>query len=159
MLLAPDTHGDPDSRAGQEALFIFIRLVGPGLLIGGTMGAAAGATIVQKTPRHRGSFWRALLGAAVGLLGGVLLSVLLFWLGTRMPSLWFAVVAHVAALPTASKGRYYVHPSSVVPHTPSAPDGHRTAPAPLCPSKGCGWYNPMESDSTEVKEFKMGRHG
>lgn len=71
MQLAPDSHGDPDSRAGQEALFIFVCLVGPGLLIGGTTGAAGGATIVQRLLGQRSSFWKALLGAVVGLLIGI----------------------------------------------------------------------------------------
>jgi len=53
------------------ALGAFIFYGGLGLLIGGTMGVAAGATVLQKVLRMRSSFWRALLGAVIGLLVGV----------------------------------------------------------------------------------------
>ncbi len=62
----------PDSTAGRETHFILIGLVSPGLPIGGTMGAAVGATVAQKVLRQRSSFWKTLLGAVVGLPIGVL---------------------------------------------------------------------------------------
>jgi hypothetical protein len=49
----------------------FIFYGGLGFLIGGTIGAAGGATVAQKRLRWRSSFWRALLGAVVGLLIGL----------------------------------------------------------------------------------------
>jgi hypothetical protein len=94
---APDSNGDPDGRAGREALFIFVILVGPGLLIGGTVGAAAGATAAQRILRQSGSFWRALLGTVVGTLisipfgfmgFGVLLSPVLVVGGAVIGSGW-----------------------------------------------------------------------
>jgi hypothetical protein len=51
-------------------LLEFIFLGGLGLLIGSVIGAAAGATVVQKFLKQRGSFWRALLGTFAGLLVG-----------------------------------------------------------------------------------------
>ena len=65
-LFCPDNHGDPD-----EGLLAFVILAGLGLLVGGTIGAAVGATIMQKSLRQRSSFWKALLGAAIGLLVGI----------------------------------------------------------------------------------------
>jgi hypothetical protein len=62
----PDNRGDVDQD--NFALFIY---GGLGFLIGGTIGAAGGATVVQKILRQRSSFWKALLGAVVGLLIGI----------------------------------------------------------------------------------------
>ena len=58
--------GDPD-----QDLVAFVILGGLGFLIGSPIGAAAGATMTQKSLRQRSSFWRALLGAVVGLLIGM----------------------------------------------------------------------------------------
>jgi hypothetical protein len=47
----------------------------PFLLVGAIMGAAGGATIIQKVLRQKSSLWKALLGSFVGLLVGWLLSL------------------------------------------------------------------------------------
>jgi len=58
--------GHPDQSSG-----FFLVLVVLGFFVGGTMGAAGGATIAQKLLRHRSSFWRALLLAGVGMVVGI----------------------------------------------------------------------------------------
>jgi hypothetical protein len=66
LFYPPDVRGDPD-----QDLFAFVICGGLGFLVGGTMAAAVGATVAQKVLRQRSSFWRALLGAVVGLLIGI----------------------------------------------------------------------------------------
>lgn len=66
-LYGPSSNGDPYDMGAWGDFIIF---GGLGLLIGGAIGAAVGATVVQKLLRQRSSFWKALLGAAIGLLVG-----------------------------------------------------------------------------------------
>jgi hypothetical protein len=73
-LIAGTTNGN------EDAALIGVILLGPvGFLAGTPLGAAVGATIMQKVLRHRSSFWRALLGAVAGLLVGVLPMALCLW--------------------------------------------------------------------------------
>jgi hypothetical protein len=58
--------GHPDQSSG-----FFLVLLVLGFFVGGTMGAAGGATIVQKLSRYRSSFWRSLLLAGVGMVVGI----------------------------------------------------------------------------------------
>jgi hypothetical protein len=59
--------GDSPGFEGVLALLV----VGLGCLVGGTMGAAEGATITQKLLRQKSSFRRASFGTFVGLLVGL----------------------------------------------------------------------------------------
>ena len=53
--------------AGTVLMILFAP---PGFLIAATIGAAVGATIMQRVLSRKSSFWRALLGAVTGLLAG-----------------------------------------------------------------------------------------
>ena len=76
-----------------------ILLCPPGFLLGATIGAAVGATVMQRALRQRSSFWRALLGAAVGLLAGVFVIYCLWRLDVNMAAEWWEIaVAGVSAL-------------------------------------------------------------
>ena len=57
----------PQDRQGHDFLAFFGEVCG---VVLGTVGAAAGATVTQKLLKQRSSFWRALLGAVVGLVVG-----------------------------------------------------------------------------------------
>jgi hypothetical protein len=92
------------AQGNEDAgLVYFILLCPPSFLVGGTMGAAAGTTIMQKALRQRSSFWRALLGATVGLLIGVLPTALCLWalfaVGVWLDGWWpfFLAIAIVCA--------------------------------------------------------------
>jgi len=74
-----DSGSGPDETAGNFA----VNLV-PFLVVGGVVGAAAGATVVQKILRQRSSFWEALLGTVVGLLVGMVVSLPLVFVFTRL---------------------------------------------------------------------------
>ena len=65
LLLSSDSSGD----LGLGVLAILV--VGLGSVIGGTIGAAKGAAIMQKPLGQRSPFWRALLVAVVGMLIGI----------------------------------------------------------------------------------------
>jgi hypothetical protein len=68
------------AKGNEDAgLVYFILLCPPSFLVGGTMGAAAGTTIMQNALRQRSSFWKALLGAVVGLFIGVLPTTVCLW--------------------------------------------------------------------------------
>jgi hypothetical protein len=70
-----DSGGGVEETAGRFA----VNMV-PFFVIGGIVGAAAGATVVQKALRQTGSFWKALLGSFVGLLVGTVVSLPLLFL-------------------------------------------------------------------------------
>ena len=61
--------GDPDT-----GIVVFFLVIGLCLLSGTILGAAAGASRVHGDLGQKGSFWKALVGAFVGLLVGVFLS-------------------------------------------------------------------------------------
>jgi hypothetical protein len=64
----------------EDAALAGAIILGPvAFLAGSPLGAAVGATIVQRILRERGSFWRALLGAALGWLIGVMPTALCLW--------------------------------------------------------------------------------
>jgi len=65
-----------DARAFFLGLFFLLPV---SLLTGGPLGAAVGATVVQKVLRQRSSFWKALLGTVAGLLVGVTPTALCLW--------------------------------------------------------------------------------
>ena len=69
---------DPDKGESWEGVVpaMFGAL---GSVVAGTVGAALGATITQKLLRQRSYFWRALLGAAIGLVVGALCGLVLFF--------------------------------------------------------------------------------
>ena len=96
------------ANGNEDAGFCYsILLWPPGFLLGATIGAAVGATVVQKVLRQRSSFWKALLGAAVGLLVGVLPTALCLWtlyvLGVWHNGWWpfFVAIAVVLAATVA----------------------------------------------------------
>ncbi|MBM4445543.1 MAG: hypothetical protein FJ020_09660 [Chloroflexi bacterium] len=66
LVLRYDDSDDPD-----YALLGLIFFGGLGLLIGAVLGAAGGATFAQKLSNQTSSFWRALLGAMVGMVAGI----------------------------------------------------------------------------------------
>jgi len=68
---------DPERGSSWEGAFpaFFGFLAG---VVMGTAGAALGATTTQKLLGQGSSFWRALLGAVVGLVVGALCGLLLF---------------------------------------------------------------------------------
>jgi len=71
---------DPDKGGSWEGAFpMFIGFLAG--VVASTVGAAAGATITQRFLRQRSSFWRASLGAVVGLVVGALCGLLLFFVG------------------------------------------------------------------------------
>ena len=78
-------------------------LAGLGLLVGGTTGAAAGATITQKVMRQRSSFWKALLGTLAGEGLAMLIGIMLAALGLPevpdwlLPWAFFVAIALVCA--------------------------------------------------------------
>ena len=60
---------DPERGSSWEGFFPFI-FGALGGIVAGTVGAPVGATVTQRLLRQRSSFWRALLGAVVGLVVG-----------------------------------------------------------------------------------------
>jgi hypothetical protein len=91
------------ANGNEDAGFAYgLLLCPPGFLVGATIGAAAGATIMQKALRQRSSFWRALLGAVVGLLAGVFVIYCLWRLDVNMAAEWWEVaIAGISAPMTA----------------------------------------------------------
>ena len=85
---------DPEKGSSWEGAFpaIFGALGG---VVAGTAGAAVGATITQTLLRQRSSFWRALLGAVVGLVVAALCAVLLCF-APRVLGETFWVVTYLA---------------------------------------------------------------
>ena len=65
-----------DNEHSESAPLLFIFFGGMGFLIGAILGAAGGATMMQKLAKQRSSFWRALLGAVTGPLAVVPVLVL-----------------------------------------------------------------------------------
>jgi len=63
LLLAIRFFRDPDQSADWDFV-----LIGLGFVAGAFVGAAGGATVVQKALRQTSSFWKDLLGTFVGLL-------------------------------------------------------------------------------------------
>jgi hypothetical protein len=68
------------AKGDEDAALIGVILLGPvGFLVGTPVGAAIGATIVQRMLREKASFWKGLLGAVGGLVVGVLPTGLCLW--------------------------------------------------------------------------------
>jgi hypothetical protein len=77
----------------------------PSFFLGATVGAATGATVVQRLLREKISFWRALLGAVFGLLAGVFVIYCLWRLDVDMAAEWWEVaIAGTTALMAAGAG-------------------------------------------------------
>jgi hypothetical protein len=74
FVVAGMANGNDDAGLAYSIL-----LCPPGFLLGATMGAAVGATILHKVLRQRSSFWKALLGAIAGLLAGGLPTAFCLW--------------------------------------------------------------------------------
>ena len=91
------------ANGNEDAGLMGVIILGPpGFLVGATIGAAGGATIAQKALRQRSSFWRALLGAVVGLLAGVFVIYCLWRLDLKMAAeCWEAAIAGISLPITA----------------------------------------------------------
>jgi hypothetical protein len=87
---------DPEKGASWEgfvpAFFGFL-----GGVAAGTLGAAVGATVTQKLLGQRSSFWRALLGAVVGLVVGAVCGLPVFYVGMWLDAGALVVLAYRAA--------------------------------------------------------------
>jgi hypothetical protein len=79
-----------------------IILCPPAFLLGATIGAAVGATIMQRALRRRSSFWRALLGAVAGLLAGVFVIYCLWRLDVSMAAEWWEIAIAGVSAPIAA---------------------------------------------------------
>jgi MFS family permease len=86
-----------DNDPVHAALIGVVCLGGLGYILGTTVGAATGATIFQRVSRRRGSFWRALLGSAAGLLAGGCVLAAMWVLEVSMTG-WCTVIA-IASIP------------------------------------------------------------
>ena len=85
---------DPDKGGSFEGLFPAIFSVVGGVVVG-TVGAAAGATVTQRRMKQRSSFWKALLGAFIGMVIGLPFA----WMGFL-----FAFIPVLFALATVVAG-------------------------------------------------------
>lgn len=65
LIVAGMANGNEDAGLAYTIL-----LWPPGFLLGATIGAALGATTMQRVLGQRSSFWKALLGTVAGLLVG-----------------------------------------------------------------------------------------
>jgi hypothetical protein len=89
-----ETANDP----GAKVLIVCISLGGLGFILGTTVGAATGETIFQRVSRRRGSFWRALLGSAAGLLAGGCVVGAMWVLEVSMTGwFWATAIAGISA--------------------------------------------------------------
>jgi len=85
--------------AGAVLMILFAP---PGFLIAATIGAAVGATIMQRVLSRKSSFWRALLGAVTGLLAGAFVIYCLWRFDVDMAAEWWGLaIAGVSAPITA----------------------------------------------------------
>jgi hypothetical protein len=88
-----------DNGPEHAALIGVITLGGLGFILGATVGAAAGATIVSRISRRRGSFWKALLGSVAGLLAGGCVVWGMWALEMSMRAeCWMIAIASISAL-------------------------------------------------------------
>ena len=85
---------DPERGSSWEGVVPAI-LGALGGLVAGTVGAALGATVTQRLLRQRSSFWRALLGAVVGMVVAALCGLLLLF-APRVLGDTFWVVTYLA---------------------------------------------------------------
>ena len=80
----------------------------PFSVLGGIVGAPAGAALVQKASGQRSSFWKALLGTAIGLVAGLVVSLpllfLFIWLVGEAGELVAIVIVPVAMVAGAVIG-------------------------------------------------------
>jgi hypothetical protein len=90
-------NGDFDS-----AMILFMVSLPPSFLLGATLGAATGATIVQKVLREGSSFRKAWQGAVAGLLTGVVPAALSPWAVGTIEGWAFFVPMAVACASTAA---------------------------------------------------------
>ncbi len=91
------------ANGNEDAGLMGVILLGPpSFLLGATIGAATGATVVQRLLREKISFWRGLLGAIIGLLAGVFVIYCLWRLDVNMAAEWWEVaIAGISALMAA----------------------------------------------------------
>jgi hypothetical protein len=88
-----------DNGPEHAALIGVITLGGLGFILGATVGAAAGATIVNRISRRRGSFWKALMGSVAGLLAGGCVVWGMWALEVSMRAeCWMIAIASISAL-------------------------------------------------------------